>query len=273
MIGILDGIAHTFELAADTWLQELLPIALSLFFTLAVIQIAWSATWWTLVRRQGGEEILVLLLRQVFAVAVLFTIIDSSPFIVTWIIASFEKAGIVAGGVDTINPSSIATGGFLLALSLLDGLTGVGVLNPITAPMILFTCLVLVVTYAWMAGVLLVALVESYVVLGGGYIMLGFAGARFTAGLADAFLAYTVRVGVKLFTIYLLLGAAGSLSAQWANLLNSVELTSPGPLFEVVGGALMLALVVTRVPTLASQMLGSFQGFGLGSLYVEDGVR
>src|SRR5688572_14411767 len=148
-LGILDGIVQTFELATQTWFSTLFPIAQNLFFALMVIQIAWSGIWWTVVRNEGGEHVLVLLLRQVFVLA---------------------------------------------------GLNNWGLLNPITGPMILFTCLVLILCYAWMAGVLLVYLVESYIVLGGGVVLLGFAGSRFTASLADGYLVYVFRVGVKLFT-------------------------------------------------------------------------
>jgi type IV secretion system protein TrbL len=135
--------------------------------------------------------------------------------------------------------------------------------------MILFTCLTLILCYAWMAGMLLVYLVESYIVLGGGVVLLGFGGSRFTAGLADGYLVYVFRVGVKLFVAYLILGIAGSLAAQWAGMLNAVALDNPGPLFEVLGGAVVLALVTTKVPMFASQMLGAGPGFSLRSLFVE----
>jgi type IV secretion system protein TrbL len=268
-LGILDGIAQTFELATQTWFTTLFPLAQNLFFALMVIQIAWSGIWWTVIRKEGGEQVLVLLLRQVFVLSVLYTVLIFSPIWVPTVIGSFEHAGATAGGIDGINPSSIFSGGFYLALGLLDGLNNWGLLNPITAPMILFTCVVLILCYAWMAGVLLIYLVESYIVLGGGVLLLGFGGSRFTAGLADGYLVYVFKVGVKLFVAYLILGIAGSLAAQWAGLLNAVELTNPAPLFEVLGGALVLALVTTKVPLFASQMLGAHSGFGLRSLFQE----
>ena len=268
-LGSLDGIVQTFELATQTWFSTLFPIAQNLFFALMVIQLAWSGIWWTVIRNEGGEHVLVLLLRQVFVLAVLYTVLIFSPSWVPTVIGSFEQAGAAAGGIDGINPSSIFTGGFYLALGLLDGLNNWGLLNPITGPMIMFTCLVLILCYAWMAGVLLIYLVESYIVLGGGVVLLGFGGSRFTASLADGYLVYVFRVGVKLFTAYLILGIAGSLAAQWANALNAVALDNPGPLFEVVGGAVVLALVTTKVPLFASQMLGAHSGFGLRSLFVE----
>ena len=269
VLGILDGIVQTFELATQTWFSTLFPIAQNLFFALMVIQIAWAGIWSTLVRHESGEQVLVHLLRQVFVLSILYSVLIFSPIWVPTVISSFEQAGAAAGGIDGINPSSVFSGGFLLALGLLDGLNNWGLLNPITGPMILFTCLTLILCYAWMAGVLLVYLVESYVVLGGGVVLLGFGGSRFTAGLADGYLIYVFRVGVKLFVAYLVLGIAGSLAAQWAGMLNGVALDNPGPLFEVLGGAVVLALVTTKVPLFASQMLGAGPGFSLRSLFVE----
>ena len=52
-------------------------------------------------------------------------------------------------------------------------------------------------------------------------------------------------------------------------MLNAVALDNPGPLFEVLGGAVVLALVTTKVPMFASQMLGAGPGFSLRSLFVE----
>ena len=120
-LGILDGIVQTFELATQTWFSTLFPIAQNLFFALLVIQIAWSGILWTVVRNEGGEHVLVLLLRQVFVLAVLYTVLIFSPSWVPTVIGSFEQAGAAAGGIDGINPSSIFTGGFYLALGLLDG--------------------------------------------------------------------------------------------------------------------------------------------------------
>jgi type IV secretion system protein TrbL len=269
-IGVFDGIAHTFELSTLTWYSALRAIARNLFLALAVIQLAWSAIWWTLVQKESGEHVLVLLLRQVFALAVLFTILMQVPIWVPTVISSFEKAGATAGGIDAINPSSVATGGLILALGLLDSLSVWGLVNAVSGPIVLCTCLILVLTYAWMAGVLLVYLVESYVTLGGGFLLLAFSGSRLTAGLAEGYPVQVFKVGVKLFVCYLLLGAAGSLSAQWAQLINAARLWSPGPLFEVAGGALMLALVVTKVPVFAADMLGSHSSFHLRDLFVGD---
>ena len=122
VLGILDGIVQTFELATQTWFTTLFPIAQNLFFALMVIQIAWVGIWSTLGRHEGGEQVLVHILRQVFVLSILYTVLVFSPIWVPTVIGSFEQAGAAAGGIDGINPSSVFSGGFLLALGLLDGL-------------------------------------------------------------------------------------------------------------------------------------------------------
>ena len=78
VLGILDGIVQTFELATQTWFSTLFPIAQNLFFALMVIQIAWAGIWSTLVRHESGEQVLVHLLRQVFVLSILYTVLISA---------------------------------------------------------------------------------------------------------------------------------------------------------------------------------------------------
>jgi type IV secretory pathway TrbL component len=110
VLGILDGIVQTFELATQTWFTTLFPIAQNLFFALMVIQIAWVGIWSTLGRHEGGEQVLVHILRQVFVLSILYTVLVFSPIWVPTVIGSFEQAGAAAGGIDGINPSSVFSG-------------------------------------------------------------------------------------------------------------------------------------------------------------------
>ena len=58
------------------------------------------------------------------------------------------------------------------------------------------------------------ALVESYVVVGAGFIFLGFGGSRWTAPYVERYIALAVAVGVKLMVLYMLIGAGMTLSAS-----------------------------------------------------------
>ena len=65
------------------------------------------------------------------------------------------------------------------------------------------------------AAVLLFTLVESYMAVGGGIILLGFGGSRFTASAAEGYFPFVIRVGVRLLFFYLVLGVGVQLANQW----------------------------------------------------------
>ena len=65
------------------------------------------------------------------------------------------------------------------------------------------------------AAQLLLTNVESYIVVGGGVLLLGFAGSRWTTDIASRYLSYAVAIGIKLFSLYLIIGIGNSLAGQW----------------------------------------------------------
>src|SRR5207249_3417525 len=93
-----------------------------------------------------------------------------------------------------------------------DGLGGVAAL-PLTA-------FVVVVSFAIIAAQLLVALVESFIVVGAGILFVGFSGARWTKFFTERYLSYVASVGVKLFVLYLIMGVGMSIAARWVSVLN-----------------------------------------------------
>ena len=66
------------------------------------------------------------------------------------------------------------------------------------------------------AAMLLLTLIESYLVVGGGVILLGFGANRFTAPAAEGYFGYVIRVGVRLFFFYLVLAIGVQMANQWS---------------------------------------------------------
>jgi type IV secretion system protein TrbL len=103
-----------------------------------------------------------------------------------------------------------------------------------------------------------VALVESYLVVGGGVILLGFGGSRWTAPYVERYIAYSVSVGLKILILYLLVGAGMTLSQGWAQVAlgigNSTEPARTG--FDLAAAAVMFLAVCWMSPKLASAILG-----------------
>ena len=72
---------------------------------------------------------------------------------------------------------------------------------------LVFCAVVIFIAYLAIAIQFVVAMVESYLVIGAGVIFLGFGGSRWTAAYVERYIAYAVSVGMKILVLYLLVGA------------------------------------------------------------------
>ena len=81
------------------------------------------------------------------------------------------------------------------------------------------------------AAALLLTLIESYLVIGGAVLLLGFGASRWTAPIAEGYFGYVIRIGTRLLFFYLVLGIGMQLAIQWQTALtaacNPVATTLP----------------------------------------------
>ena len=262
---ILNDIGNAYANATVPWLETLLPMAQRLFLLLATIELIWSGIWWAMATRQD-EIILVRLLRKVVTIMFLYTVVLFAPSWIPMIVSSFIQAGQAASGFDSLNPSTVLQQGIDISVGLFD--QALDITGFWKMPLwVLVVPIVVVVSFAVIAGILLVTLIESFVVIGGGVLLLGFAGSRWTIGFAEGYLVYAVRVGVKLFVIYLLIGIGMSLPETWLATLETVNPGDPRFFMEVMGGSLIFAMIIWRVPEFTASMLGARAGFGMERAY------
>ncbi len=265
--GIFNDIAGAYASATSSWLGTLQPLAQRLFLLLATIELIWSGIWWAFATRQD-EIVLVRILRKVVTLMFLYTVLLLAPTWVPMIIGSFVRAGQEASGFEALDPSNVVQQGIDVAVGMFDSIDSV--LALLEAPWWLFIAPIFVVlSFTVIAGILLMTLIESYIVIGGGILLLGFAGSRWTVSFAEGYLVYAVRVGVKLFVLYLLIGIGMSLPETWLSEEFSL-LPNPRHFFEVMGGAIIFAMIVWRVPQFAASMLGNRSGFSMDRAFSDD---
>jgi len=264
---ILDGIASAYSSATASWLQTLLPIAERLFLALATIELAWSGIWWAIEHRRNAGSVVESILRKVVTLMFFYSLILFAPSWMPVLIASFSRAGRLASGFDALDPVTVLLQGIEIALRMLADIQGIWAILT-TPPWVWFGPLVVVVSFAIIAGLMLVALVESYVVLGGGVLFLGFGGSRWTVSFTEGYFLAAVQVGAKLFVMYLLVGIGMSLPQTWLYRLTAAP-GSPAVHLEILGGALILLLLIWRVPQLAARMVGDRATFRIDRAYSE----
>jgi type IV secretion system protein TrbL len=262
---VLDGIANQYRDASRLWRPRLLPIAQQLFMVLASLEFAVSGAIWAL-RRDSLDDIAAKFLLKFTLVAFLLALITSFTYWIPPIVNGFAAAGERAIGTSaTVSPSGIIDIGRQTSLTVLNTLdVGVMLRNPAMAVFGALAALIIALAYVVIAAQLVLVLIESYVVLGGGVLFLGFAAFRGTAAFAENLIAYTFGVGIKVFLLYLIVGLGSQIARSWIPLIQSSTFFGPqSPLLEVVGGAIIFAVLAVRVPHVVAYRLSGHASFGI----------
>jgi type IV secretion system protein TrbL len=263
---ILNDIVRDYESISGAWTNTLLPIAQAVFWTLVAIELIWSAIWWV-VDREDGLGVITALLRKVLAVGFFYALLINGPTWIRAVIDGFTQAGASASGLTDLSPSGVFDQGLALANKILNSVEGLGILEGIFPSLVaVFTALVVVVSFAIIAAQLLVALVESFVVIGAGILFVGFSGSRWTKFFTERYLSYLASVGVKLLVLYLIMGVGMSIAARWVPILERGGF-SPIPFFYVMGGSLVFLFLTWHIPSVASAMMVGAVHLSLADVY------
>lgn len=255
---VLDTIVEDFRVAIQAAQPALLAIAASTFGVLAVIEIALSAIIWTL-RESGPERILTALVLKLAWLAFAFSLIASFGVWFPPVLDSFHQAGLaVAPGV--VSPGDVLGLGVQLSTAMLSAFfDGLGLMDLsfnllATAILVAVAALLVELMYAVIAASVVVVLVESYVALAAGALVLGFAAFRGTASLADRFVAYVFNLGVRLFSLFLLVGIGYQVAQGWLPVITASR-DDVAAMLAVLGGSLTFTLLVVVIPVKVSSLL------------------
>jgi type IV secretion system protein TrbL len=120
--------------------------------------------------------------------------------------------------------------------------------------------LVIEICFALIAAFMVVALVESYLIISMGVIFMAFGGSRWTKDFAISTVRYTLSVGARLFVLQLLVSIGNGLITSWAATFQDVTAAS---LCILVGCSIvMLALVKVMPETMQRMVNGSSMATG-----------
>ena len=262
---ILNDIVRDYESISGAWFGALFPIAQAVFWTLVLIELVWSAIWWA-IDREDGLGVVTALLRKVVSIGFFYALLINNDWIRA-VIHGFSLAGSTAAGLADLSPSNVFDQGLALATKVFSAPNNLGLLDKVFPSLVAALCAVIViVAYAIIAAQLLVALVESYIVIGGGILLLGFSGSRWTKFFSERYLSYVASVGVKLFVLYLIMGVGMSIAARWVPLLAEGGF-SPTPLLHVTGGALVFLFLTWHIPSVAGAMMAGAVTLSLADVY------
>ena len=257
----------------NAWITKLLGAAQRLFFLLAGVEVAWSFTLLA-IEKADFQALTATIVRKIMWIGIFYAILlyGVTPGGGGWIpaiIDSFHILGQNASAVGPLGPSAIVGFGVNMCVDLLYSLKGADFLTSFASSLALVFCAVIIfIAYLAIAIQFVVAMVESYLVIGAGVIFLGFGGSRWTAAYVERYIAYAVSVGMKILVLYLLVGAGMTVSQGWIQVAQNAA-TSPDPArtgFDLAAAAVMFLCVCWMSPKISSAMLGGVASMSGGDL-------
>ncbi len=261
-IDAVSPITDMYKAIATQWFNAIQPAALWLFNSLVTAEIVTTL----MLQVSGGAFFWTILADRLFRLCVFRYVLVNAGWLIPAVINGFIQVGAQASSEPSyvLNPGAILGQGLDLSGAMGSLAADWSMLAHPFSVLLIFFCVVFIfLSYLVIALQALLTTVESYVVLGGGTLLLGFGGWHGTSDIARRVITYTVAVGVKLMLLTLLVGAGNSLAKQWQVMIPTISVLDFDSMLTVAGSCAAFALICWKVPSLTSSLLTSSLGFGM----------
>jgi type IV secretion system protein TrbL len=267
----LDQITTTYRNATLSWQSSLLAHAKALFALLAGIEVIYSMC--RLVVR-GGElqDFVYELFQQIMYIGFFGWLLTNYSTFTGYIIQSFEQAGATAsqsaGGAGGLTPGDTFSAGLQVCTLILQIPAGPGGLDALAEVPnkigLLLLAVVILICFVLIAAEQILTLVESYIVVAAGMLMMGFGGSRWTKDYAIKTFGYSLSVGAKLMILNLVIGLGLTLIKQWAGSINSSSTLQSA--FVMLGQAVVMLALTKSIPQMVHGLVSGGLGHGSGAM-------
>lgn len=265
--GQFDEVGHFFQQEATKLPEVLKPFALRLFGLLAVISFALFFIRWMKGERDLGVFIMALTI-EILKVGFFYWLVIDGPNIVMQFMGYFTEAGSRAAGVGALSPSGVVAVGYDAFFRIGEAVSQLGLLESFTVGLIVsLASLGIVLSFVGIAILMLMRIIELYMVVHAGTLLLGFGGLSFTKDIPKNYLSYAISAGTQLFMLYVIVGVGMALAESWVQALGSLDSSS---LVERSINVLSLSLVffalAWQIPKQAASLVNGSVSLGAGDV-------
>ena len=227
-----DGIATQFYTAGVHYSAAIQPYAIKLFFALLLLDVLVTWIQFMAEGQLDAPHFLGRLIKHVLSGGFVYLMIVNAFSWMTAVVRSFSAIGAAVTGLPALNPQSVLQLGGNMASTIFNAPANASLMANLELAIVQsVSAFVVLFAFVITAAMLLLTLVESYLVIGGGVILLGLGANRFTAPAAEGYFGYVIRVGVRLLFFYLVLAVGVQMANQWSAALaaacNPVPSTLP----------------------------------------------
>ena len=261
-------ILDDYQNAMGQWETAATSAAATLFALLAAIEVTWTAIVMTL-EKTDMQAWVATVIKKMMGIGIFWALLKYGATWLPAIVNSFIRIGQNGSNQTALNPSSILVEGLNISGTLFSTAGQMGLSFDFgTAICLAFAGIGIFLSFAIVCVHFVMAMVESYIVLGAGYIFLGFGGSRWTSSYVERYIGLAVNVGVRLMVLYLLIGLGQTFATQWETRAASIQYTSAGvqTAFGLLGSTLIYAAVCWTAPKLVGSIMGGSPSLTGGDL-------
>jgi len=186
--------------AARGWETSVMNAARSLFWILAGIEVGIAAVWLAL-QAASLDSWFADLVRRIMFIGLFAFVLDQGPTVAKAVVDSLFQIG---AGSGSASPANVFNAGLTVASKMSEKISfGLFEDNALALSASL-AMIVSVIAFSLVAAIFISVLVEMYVGLLAGMIMLGLGGSSFTKDFAVRYLVYAFSVGMKLMALVMI---------------------------------------------------------------------
>ncbi|MGE0281179.1 MAG: P-type conjugative transfer protein TrbL [Rhizobiaceae bacterium] len=197
---VLTTLENSVVTAAKGWETTILNAARSLFWILATIEIGIAAIWLA-INSASLDSWFAELVRRILFIGLFAFILDQGPAFAKAVVDSLFQIGANGGSA---SPAEIFDAGISVASKMSEQAQFGLFEDNALAIAAFFAMIVVVVSFSLVAAIFVSVMVEMYVCLLAGMIMLGLGGSSFTKDFAVRYLIYAFSVGMKLMGLVMI---------------------------------------------------------------------
>ena len=254
-----NDIATQFYNAGTNYSAAIQPYAIKLFVALLLIDILVTWLQFNAEGQLDSSYFLGRLIKHMLSGGFVYLMIVNAFSWMNAVLKSFSAIGAAVTGLPALSPQSVLQIGVNTADIIFNSPANASMMTNFEQAIVQsVAAFIVLLAFVITASMLLLTLVESYLVIGGGVILLGLGANRFTAPAAEGYFGYVIRVGVRLLFFYLVLAIGVQMANQWSAALSAACKPIPATLpwwttYGVPPSSIMTTVCSGTIP--ASAML------------------
>jgi type IV secretion system protein TrbL len=246
---LLTNLENEIATAAQGWETTILDAARSLFWILAGIEVGIAAVWLA-ISAASLDTWFAELVRRIMFIGLFVFILEQGPDFAKAVVDSLFQIG--AAG-ESASPANVFNAGLEVA-SAMSAKAQFGLFEDnVLAIAAVFAMIITVICFSLVAAIFVSVMVEMYVGLLAGMIMLGLGGSSFTKDFSVRYLIYAFSVGMKLMALVMIARIGSQV------LINLANSSTTGDEFlatlAIAGISVVVFVIAMYVPNIVQGMV------------------